>query len=149
MASKREDKWRSEYSIETTASPEVIWRIFSDVPGWKEWNTGIERIEIRGAFEAGTEFLMTPPGQETLLTRLIEVRENECFVDETRLGDLVVVVAHRLERIAAGRARVTYAVEASGPGCCDIGPAVSADFPEVLESLVRLAESTGGIRPGI
>jgi hypothetical protein len=141
MKHNQEDRWCSEYSAETSASPEVIWRIFSDVPGWKQWNAGIEQIEIRGAFAVGTEFTMTPPGQEPLLTRLIEVRENESFVDETRLGELVVIVAHRLERVTSTRTRVTYAVEAIGPGCGDIGLAVSSDFPEVLKSLVRLAKS--------
>jgi len=141
MKHNQADIWFSEYSAETSASPEVIWRIFSDVPGWKQWNAGVEQIEMKGAFAVGTEFVMTPPGQEPLLTRLIEVRENESFVDETRLGELVVIVAHRLERVTSIRTRVTYVVEAIGPGCGDIGPAVSSDFPEVLKSLVKLAES--------
>jgi len=133
--------WKNEHSIETSASPEVIWSFFRDVAGWKKWNAGIEKIEIHGPFAAGTEFFMTPPGQETLSTRLIEVRENEVFVDETRVGDLVVLVTHRIARVGAGRTRVTFAIEANGPGCDEIGPAVSADFPDVLKSLVRLAES--------
>ncbi|HTB79760.1 MAG TPA: SRPBCC family protein [Opitutaceae bacterium] len=140
MKTHREDKWCCEYSIETSVSPEAIWRIFSDVPGWKKWNAGIEQIEMRGPFAVGTEFLMTPPGQEPLLTRLIEVRENEAFVDETRVGELVVIVAHRIDRLGSQRTRVTYAVEAIGSGCNEVGPAVSSDFPEVLKSLVKLAE---------
>lgn len=133
--------WSYEYSIETAASPDAIWRIFSDVPNWKKWNAGIEQIEIRGPFAVGAEFIMTPPGQEPLLSRLIDVRENEAFVDETRVGELVVVVAHRIERSFTRHTRITYAVEAIGPGCDEIGPAVSSDFPEVLKSLVRLVES--------
>ena len=135
------ETWRCEYSAKTWASPEVVWGIFSDVPGWKAWNAGIEEIEMRGAFAVGSEFLMTPPGQEPLLTRLIEVRENVCFVDETRVDDLVVVVAHRLQRLASGRTRVTYEIDATGPGCSEVGPAVAADFPDVLQALVLLAES--------
>jgi Polyketide cyclase / dehydrase and lipid transport len=137
----QKDTWRYDYSIETLASPEVIWRLFSDVPGWKKWNAGIEQIEMRGPFVVGTEFVMTPPGQEPLLTRLIEVRENEAFVDETRVGDLVIAVAHRIERLSAHRTKVTYAVEARGPGCDVVGPAVSSDFSDVLKALVQLAES--------
>ena len=141
MNSNQTDKWCYDYSIETSASPEVIWRIFIDVPGWKKWNAGIEEIEMRGPFAVGSEFTMTPPGQEPLLTRLIEVRENEVFVDETRVGDLVIVVAHRIESLSVHRTKVTYSVEATGPGCNEVGPAVSSDFPDVLKSLVRLAES--------
>ncbi|WP_234682453.1 SRPBCC family protein [Bradyrhizobium monzae] len=132
--------WRSEYAIETSASPETIWSIFRDVPGWKHWNAGIEQIVIDGPFAAGIWFTMTPPGEEALRSQLIDVRENVCFVDETRVGDLAIKVAHRIERLGPARTRIVYAVDAQGPQAAEIGPAVSADFPEVLASLAKLAE---------
>jgi len=135
-------RWRCEHFLETRATPAAIWRFFADVPGWKRWNAGIETIEIRGPFAAGTEFRMKPPGQETLTSRLIEVRANEVFVDETRVGDLVVRVAHRIEPLGPGRTRVVYALEAEGPDAAEIGAAASADFPDVLASLARLAEGS-------
>jgi len=135
--------WRKEYSIETTATPEAIWRLFSEVPGWKHWNAGIEEIQITGPFAAGTEFHMKPPGQETLTSRLVEVRVNEVFVDETRIEDLTVRVTHRIETLpGSSRTRIVYAAEAIGPGCEEVGPLVSADFPEVLKNLVALAEAS-------
>lgn len=83
---------------------------------------------------------MKPPGQDALRSKLIEVRENACFVDETRVGDLVIAVAHRIESSGAGRTRIVYAVDACGPEAAEIGPAVASDFPEVLANLVKLAE---------
>ncbi|MDA9491579.1 hypothetical protein [Bradyrhizobium sp. CCBAU 11361] len=112
-----ENTWRSEYAIETSATPETIWSIFRDVPAWKNWNAGIEQINIDGPFATGT-----------------------CFVDETRVGDLVILVAHRIEPLGPARTRIVYAVDARGPQAAEIGPAVSADFPEVLASLSKLAE---------
>jgi Polyketide cyclase / dehydrase and lipid transport len=137
----KQQVWRGEYGIETSATPGVIWSIFCDVPGWKAWNAGIERIDIDGPFSTGTWFTMKPPGQDPLRSKLVEVRENECFVDETRLGDLAVIVAHRIESLGAGRTRIAYAVEASGPEASEIGPAVASDFPEVLAALAKLAEA--------
>jgi len=134
--------WRSEYAIETSANAETIWTIFCDVPAWKTWNAGIEQIDINGPFAAGTWFTMKPPGEEALRSQLIEVRENACFVDETRVGDLVVRVAHRIESVGPGRTRIVYAVDARGPQASEIGPAVASDFPEVLASLAKLAETT-------
>ena len=133
--------WRHEYAIETSATAEVIWRIFRDVPGWKNWNAGIEQIAIDGPFAVGTWFMMTPPGEEALRSQLTDVRENVCFVDETRVGDLAIKVAHRIEPLGPGRTRIVYAVDAQGPQAAGIGPAVASDFPEVLASLVRLAEA--------
>lgn len=132
--------WRNEYAIETSAAAETIWSIFRDVPGWKNWNAGIEQIDIDGPFATGTWFTMKPPGEEALRSQLIEVRENACFIDETRVGDLVVKVAHRIESLGPGRTRIVYAVDAKGSQAAEIGPVVASDFPEVLASLAKLAE---------
>jgi Polyketide cyclase / dehydrase and lipid transport len=136
----KEKIWRGEYAIETSATVDIIWSIFRDVPGWKTWNAGIEHIEIDGPFAAGTWFTMKPPGEDPLRSKLVEVRENACFVDETRVGDLAITVAHRIESLGAGRTRVVYVAEASGPEAAEIGPAVASDFPQVLAALAELAE---------
>ncbi|MEH2490317.1 SRPBCC family protein [Bradyrhizobium sp. AZCC 2230] len=135
-----ENTWRGEYAVETSATAETIWSIFRDVPGWKTWNAGIEQIEIDGPFATGTWFTMKPPGEEALRSQLIDVRENSCFIDETRVGDLTIKVAHRIEPLGSTRTRIVYAVDAKGPQAAEIGPAVASDFPEVLASLARLAE---------
>jgi len=139
-----ENTWRTEYAIETSASPATIWSIFGDVPAWKNWNAGIEQITIDGPFATGTWFTMKPPGEEPLRSQLIDVRENSWFIDETRVGDLAIKVAHRIEQLGPTRTRIVYAVDAEGPGAAEIGPAVSADFPEVLASLAKLAEARSG-----
>ncbi|MCK1710201.1 MULTISPECIES: SRPBCC family protein [unclassified Bradyrhizobium] len=136
-----EETWRAEYGIETSATPNVVWSIFHDVPGWKTWNAGIEHIGIDGPFATGTWFTMKPPGQDALRSRLIEVRENECFVDETRVGPLTITVEHRIESLGAGRTRIVYAAQANGPGAAEVGPAVASDFPEVLAALAKIAET--------
>ena len=139
MNSNEPKTWRIEHSIETTASPAALWAIWSDVPGWAKWNAGIASIELEGPFADGTWFATKPPGEEAFRSKLLEVRANESFVDETRVGDLVVTVMHRIERLGPERTRVIYAVFAEGPDADQIGPAISADFPEVLAGLVALA----------
>jgi len=131
--------WEGSYDLEIATSPEAVWGLFRDVAGWKGWNAGIETITLHGPFAAGTEFTMQPPGQDAFTSRLLEVVENDRFVDETVVGDLRVVVTHRIEKLGAGRVRVVYAVDARGPGAAEIGPMVSADFPDVLRGLARAA----------
>ncbi len=134
--------WSAEYSIETSASAEAIWSLFRDVGAWASWNAGIESIALEGPFAAGTSFTMKPPGQDAMRSRLTEVRENECFVDETTVDHLTIRVAHRIQRKGKGKgARVTYTVSAEGPGAEEIGPAVASDFPDVLAALARKAEA--------
>jgi hypothetical protein len=71
--------------------------------------------------------------------RIVEAAEGERFVDEAEVAGTVVRTTHRIDRLDGGRARVVYRLEASGPGAEQIGPAVSADFPEVLAALVEHA----------
>jgi uncharacterized protein YndB with AHSA1/START domain len=135
--------WSTEHSIETTASPESIWRLWSDVATWGEWNADIERIEISGPFAAGSMISMTPTGQETVELRIAEVAEPDRFVDEADLGDVVVRTVHRIERLDEERNRVSYRMEITGPAADAIGPklgpAISGDFPETLAALTEQA----------
>jgi uncharacterized protein YndB with AHSA1/START domain len=137
--------WVAEHTIETTATPEAIWRQWSDVDGWPEWNGDIERIELDGPVAAGSRITMTPVGQEPVELRIAEALEPEQFVDEADLGEIVVRTMHRVERLDQGRARVTYRMEITGPAAdtlgAEIGPQISGDFPQVLAALVERAEA--------
>ena len=137
--------WATEHSIETSAAPEEVWRLWADVSRWPEWNRDIERIELRGPFAAGSRILMTPIGEEPIELRIAEAVEPERFVDEAELGEIVVRTIHRVERLDGERARLSYRMEITGPAADtlgpQIGPEISGDFPEVLASLVERAEA--------
>ncbi|MEO8155260.1 MAG: SRPBCC family protein [Rhizobacter sp.] len=132
--------WTHEASIETTAQPERVWRLFANVQGWKQWNSGIERIELLGPFAAGTEFLMQPPGSEPFTSTLVEVTENKVFIDETIIDGTRVLVTHRLVPLPSGGTRIVYGTEITGPAASEFGPMVTGDFDAVLAALKRLAE---------
>lgn len=134
--------WTHEESIEIAATPDRIWTLFEDVAGWPRWNAGIERIELHGAFAAGTTFTMKVPEADAFTSRLLDVRPNESFVDETTIDDTRVLVRHELQALPSGLTRVTYATEITGPGADAFGPMVTGDFPDVLAALKRLAEAS-------
>jgi hypothetical protein len=137
--------WSTEHTITTVASPEAIWRLWSNVPGWPRWIADIDQIQISGPFAPGSTILMAPPGQESIELRIADAVEPELFVDEADLGDIVVRTIHRVERIDDRRSCVTYRMEITGPAADTVGPElgaqISADFPETLAALVKLAES--------
>ena len=137
--------WEYQHSVETTATPEVLWRHWSRIAEWPQWNAGIEKIEVDGPFAVGTVFTMTPPGGDHFQMRLTEVVPGKLFTDEMDAGDFVVRTVHLLEQAAAGRTRVVYRTEITGPAADQVGPqlgpAITADFPDVLAALVKLAES--------
>jgi len=136
--------WTNEQTIETAASAEAIWRLWSDVAGWPQWNADIEHIEISGPFAAGSTISMTPIGQDPVELRIAEAVEPNLFVDEADLGDVVVRTIHRVEPLEGDGSRVVYRMEISGPAADsvapELGPQISADFPRTLAALARQAE---------
>lgn len=136
--------WEYEHSVETTAAPDDVWRLWSAIAAWPQWNDGIETIEIDGPFAAGTTFTMTPPGDEAIRMRLTDIVPGELFADEMDGGDFTVRTVHRLEPAAGGQTRIIYRTEITGPAADHIGPqlgpAITADFPDVLAALAKLAE---------
>ena len=134
--------WTHEASIETTATPAQIWRLFSDVSGWKTWNSGIQNIELHGAFAAGTVFSMQLPTGEQFTSTLTKVEENQGFTDETVIEGTRVLVHHTIASLASGNTKVTYRTEITGSNAAAFGPVVTGDFPAVLQALKTLAEQS-------
>jgi uncharacterized protein YndB with AHSA1/START domain len=136
--------WEYEQSVETNAAPEALWRHWSSMAEWPQWNAGIEKIDIDGPFAVGTVFTMTPPGDDPIRMCLTEVVPGKLFTDEMDAGDFVVRTVHRLEPTVTGKTRVIYRTEITGPAADQVGPqlgpAITADFPDVLAALVQLAE---------
>ncbi|MCO6008220.1 SRPBCC family protein [Actinoallomurus purpureus] len=136
--------WSYEHIAETVATPEAVWRLWADVPGWQTWNAEIEKVEIDGPFAVGSQITMTPPGDEPIVLKVAQAEENTLFVDEMDAGDFVVTTVHRIEPLGDGRSRIVYRTEIDGPAADQVGPqlgpAITADFPETVAALVRLAE---------
>ena len=139
--------WSFEHSVETPAGVEGIFEILSDTGRWSEWNGGVERIELDGPFETGTAGVMVLAGGDSLRFRLAWVGENQGFEDETPIpGEQALVrVRHALVPLPAGDTRITYRATVEGADAervgPQIGPAVTADFPEVMAALAARAEA--------
>jgi hypothetical protein len=137
--------WKTEHEVEADAEPEVIWAMWSDVSRWPEWNADLERAEISGPFAAGSKVTMFPREGEPIELQIAEAVGPEMFIDEADLGAVVVRTIHRIDRLGGERIRIVYGMEITGPEADTVGPQlgpeISADFPEVLASLVERAHS--------
>ncbi|MGI8801662.1 MAG: SRPBCC family protein [Solirubrobacteraceae bacterium] len=129
------------HTIEADVSAAAISALYEDVGSWPAWDAQAEEITRDGPFATGVTGTMKFSGQDPLRYRLIKVEEGREFVDETPVGELVVRVSHRLYPLPGGRLRVTYAAEIDGPEdrAGELGPMITADFPETMASLIRLA----------
>ena len=128
-------------STTTTATPEAVWALWSDVATWEQWDPAVEAVALDGAFAEGTAGTITlRDGIEAPFT-LEVVTSAARYLDQLTMGDLVIRIDHVL-RAMPGGTEITVSTTIEGPGADDIGPMVTADAPVALAALVRLAETT-------
>lgn len=136
--------WSYEHSVHAAAPSAAVWQHWSDMARWPEWNAGVAQVRADGPLVAGTSFTMTAPDGDTVRLTLTEVSPGEHFTDVMDAGDFVVTTVHRLEPTSDGT-RIVYRTEITGPAADqvgpELGPAITADFPDVLQALARRAES--------
>lgn len=143
--------WTYAHSLTTTASADAILALYADVATWPAWDAGLDRLELDGPFAAGTTGTMFATGQQPLRIRLKTVDAGRGFEDETPVPDagVVVRVRHCLEPVGQGGTLITHTVTIHGPASDtvgpQIGPAITADFPQTMAAL---AARGGGVVAG-
>ncbi len=137
--------WEYEHSIETAASREAIYQLYSDVVTWPLWDDGIAQVTLDGPFAVGAQGVLTAKGQEPLTFRIVEVQPNVGFADETKMPAAGVALrfAHILTPLGGGRTRITHRVTITGAAADTlgphIGPAITAGIPNTMAALARYA----------
>jgi len=134
--------WSTQHSASTDLSPADVWRTFVDIHTGKLTLPDGDMFEPRGPFVVGTEIAVTPAGQETLTSTIIELEPEAAYADRTVYGDLVLVFRHTFEATDDGT-RVTHELTIDGPGSDqvgpELGPQISGDFGPQLQALFDAA----------
>jgi uncharacterized protein YndB with AHSA1/START domain len=102
-------------SVETTASPEQVWRVWSDMSTWGEWNPNVSTMEWEGGFVAGSRGIMNTKSGQHHNMQLVDVEPPHSFALATS-----VVPGTRFRfncRIepAGAKTKVSQTVEVGGP----------------------------------
>ena len=135
--------WRYEHTAQAPVSPEAVWRLWSEVELWPDWNPDIETISIDGPFAAGSKFVMNPDGDEPVHMTLEEVVPGTSFTDLAEFNGLVIRTVHLMEPAEGGNLRITYAMEITGLDAdttgAEVGEQITSDFPETVAALLAQA----------
>jgi hypothetical protein len=136
--------WEYVHVVETSVSQQALWAVWADIEAWTQWCPGVVEMRVNGPFASGTTFAMIPaPGEEPINMRLAEVIDGEQFTDECDFGGAIVTTLHRLEPLDNGGTRVIYRTQITGVDADElgpqIGPAITADFPDVVAALIARA----------
>jgi len=135
--------WTHEHIADTDLKPEAVWKVLRDIDNWARWDTSMETVTLHGPFAVGSRVTMKPTGQEPITSVITAITENELYADETDLGDVILRFSHTLTRRADGGTRITHRLEITGPKADELGPelgpAITADFPEAMQALLACA----------
>jgi hypothetical protein len=136
--------WSTEYTGKTHAPAEAVWAALRDLHSGVRLSARSDAFELLGPFQAGTEILVTPQGQDTLRSVITELEAPRVYADQTSLNGLTLTFRHVLDSLPDGGTRVTHQLSIDGPAADaagpELGPQISEDFPVAMADLLAAAE---------
>jgi hypothetical protein len=144
--------WTTEHTADTDIEPSAIWTSLRDLHSGIPLGPHSDRFELHGPFAVGTEVSVTPHGQDTMRSVIVELDEERGYADRTGFGDVVLLFRHTLTPLDGGGTRVTHRLEISGPAAeevgPDLGPQISSDFPITMTELLAAARARSATPSG-
>jgi Polyketide cyclase / dehydrase and lipid transport len=143
--------WKTEHSESTTATPETVWALVSDVAGWPSWNPGYREAGLDGGPAPGTPGHVTLPNGMRRPFTVAEATRSTAFVIAANGPGLRQRFFHRLERTNDGGARVTMGATMEGlltPLFSRMfGKVIAGYTPTAVRQLVAKAEASTSAAP--
>ena len=132
-------------SVESTAPAANVWKVWSDMSTWGDWNPNVSTMDWTGGFESGTTGIMNTRAGQHHKMKLVDVVPGRSFALETSVvAGTTFRFNCRIEPAADGT-RIGQWVEVKGPlgpvlgGM--LGPQVSKEFGTLLANLGKKAEA--------
>ena len=133
-------------SVESTASPDKVWKIWSDMSTWGEWNPNVSTMDWEGGFQSDTTGVMKTRAGQHHKMKLLDVVPGRSFALETSVVPLTTFRFNCRIGSEGGKTTVGQWVEVKGPLGSVLGgmmgPQVSKEFGTLLSNLAKRAEST-------
>jgi hypothetical protein len=137
--------WSTEHTATTDIPPAPIWQALRDLHSGIPLGQHSDHFELHGPFAVGTEVSVTPQGQETMRSVIVDLEEGRTYADRTDYQGLSLLFRHTLTPLPSGETQVTHRLEIIGPGADEIGPEIgpqiSSDFPVTMQELLAAARA--------
>jgi len=132
-------------SVETTASSDRVWQIWSDMSTWGDWNPNVSTMDWQGGFVSGSTGVMNTKAGQHHSMQLVDVQPGRGFALVTSVVPGTKFRFHCRIEPAGAKTKISQTVEVGGPlgpvmgGM--LGPQVSKEFGTLLANLARKAET--------
>lgn len=105
--------WSKEVSIKTQASREQIWKLWSDVANWKNWDAQVKSSSLNGAFSINQTGEIVPAGGPKSQFEIVEWTNNESFTSRSKLPLTIMDIVHQIDELNE-QLIITHKVEFKG-----------------------------------
>jgi hypothetical protein len=135
--------WSNEYTTVSPLSAATIWAALKALHEGRLSYEGSDTFVLHGPFAVGSRVSVTPAGQDTFESTIVDLVDDVTYADETSFGDARLLFRHTLTHVEGGT-QVTHRLEISGPSADtvgpELGPQISGDFDTSMAKLFEQAK---------
>jgi hypothetical protein len=133
------------HTLQTSASPEKIWAIWTDVAHWAEWDTELADAILDTAFDLGAVGKLKPRSGSVSPFRISQFNAGQSYTFTMKLP-LSQLSVYRHLHVRSGRTYFTHEVSFQGLLAFLFGVLLGRRFrmklPGIMENIKRIAENT-------
>jgi hypothetical protein len=133
-----------KHTVKTSASPETIWRIWTDVEHWSAWDTELYNANLDGLFRLGAIGKLTPKTGRVATFKISQFSLGKSYTFTVELP-LCKLNIYRYLRNEPDGAYFTHEVSFNGVLAMGFGLLLGRKFqsqlPTVMENIKRIAEA--------
>ncbi|MDQ2811081.1 MAG: polyketide cyclase [Actinomycetota bacterium] len=138
--------WETDYTRDTDRAPDTVWRALRALQTGQVPLSNGDRRHLTGQFAVGGTVTVSAAGVGTLESTITELTEGQLLAEQTRFGELILLLRHTLHPLDGGGTRITRQLQINGDKA-DIegpvaGPRISEDYPEALQEIIALAHTS-------
>ena len=131
------------HTLKTSASPEQIWAIWTDVDHWSTWDTELSAARLEGAFVLGAVGKLTPKTGQVSAFRISQLSAGNSYTFTLKLP-LCKLNVYRHLLVQSDGTYFTHEVSFQGLLAFLFGLLLGRRFrmvlPSVMENIKRIAE---------
>jgi hypothetical protein len=140
--------WMQTYSnFYPDVSPEVIWKIWTDINNWPHWHDDLDYCKLEGDFNVGNHFILKPKSVPAVKIILTEINEMHSFTDCTKFFGAKMYNTHSME-VKDNGVILSNKLVVTGPlkwlWIKLVAQNVANTVPDEMDALVNLARKKSG-----
>ncbi len=126
-------------------SPGQVWKVWSNVNEWHQWDTDIEYAKIQGEFKEGGIFELKPKAGPRVKIKLLRVRPETTFTDVTTFPLAKMYGIHEMHTVSGGL-EIVHTVRIEGPLSFLwrklVGEKIASGIEEQSQKMIECARQT-------